>query len=376
MDDKKPVDRVLQQDRIDRNEHSQDAAGHNLPVAEQVDTVVFSLDEFGKLTDISQSWVQLLGFSQQESLHKPFSDFVVEVRSGPLGDKEAKSRLFSPLKHYQLSIAGKHGDLQWFDCTVTLDKDQTSGQLIALTEPRNLDSAEAQVLLQKDKEQFFAFLSHELRNELHGIVGLSELLINTSLNETQQVYTQLIQTGSQQLLKISNEILDYFKIQSPGFQLNESAVDLASSFESMMKPFAYQCEQKGLQFRQNFNKLPACVVCDINRVRQIFINLVQNSLKFTERGYITVGADCVPTEEEGRAELRCYVEDSGCGIPKEKQAHLYAAYSQAHAFDNSSGLGLAICKQLVGLMGGELRVNSEFGMGARFFFTLNVGAQC
>src|SRR3970040_1370729 len=92
MDDKKPVDvdRVLQQDRINTNTYSQDPVGHSLPVAEQVDTVVFSLDEFGKLTDISQSWEQLLGFSQQESLHKPFSDFVVEVGSGHMCVNRAK----------------------------------------------------------------------------------------------------------------------------------------------------------------------------------------------------------------------------------------------------------------------------------------------
>lgn len=377
MEDEKRAEKILQQARIGTIKPAQETMGHCPQLVEKADTIVFSLDESGNLAAINQTWEQLLGFSQQETLYKPLIDFVVEARGGQNSDEDIRPTLFSPTKRYELCIACKNSDLRWFDCTtVFLDNHQVSGQLIAITKPRELGSVRAELVLQKDKEQFFAFLNHELRNELHGIVGLTELLINTNLDETQLTYTQLLEKGSQQLLNISNDILDYFKLQSPEFQLDESVVDLASSFESIMRPFAYQCEQKGLQFRQKFSRLPACVVCDISRVRQIFTNLVGNALKFTEQGYITVGADCVPVQDENRYELRCYVEDSGCGIPKEKQANLYAAYSQAHALDEGNGLGLAICEQLVSLMGGEIKVSSEFGMGARFFFTLNVGSQC
>ncbi len=372
MEGEKPASTILKKNLQGTIEPSA-----TLAVASHEKAIIrFLLDALGNLIQINQAWEELLGFSQEESLGRPLSDFIVEARNSQPNGEIIKPDLFKPVKQYQLLIAGKNGVSRWFNSTVHLAKDETSGQLLAMTEHREIDTIKAELTAKKNKDQHLAFLFHELRNELHGVLGLSELLINTNLDENQRKYTQLMQKGSQQLLKTSNEVLDYLQLQAAEFKLDESDVDLASSFESIMEPFVYQCEQKGLEFRRKFGNFPASIVCDISRIRQIFTNLIHNAIKSTEQGYIEVGADCVPVSgDESQYELCCYVGDSGCGIVKEKQSNLFQAYNQVQEQGEGNGLGLAICERLVSLMGGEIKVHSEYRMGTRFFFTLRVGAK-
>jgi signal transduction histidine kinase/CheY-like chemotaxis protein len=225
----------------------------------------------------------------------------------------------------------------------------------------------------KAKSQFLATMSHEIRTPLNGVIGISELLLGSSLLPKQLEYARLIKSSGESLLFLINDILDFSKIEAGKFELDETEFIVHDLVESVLGILAPKADEKKLDLIATFDgRVPGPIVGDAGRLRQILVNLVSNAMKFTNRGGVRIHTTLDAILEK-QVSLTFSVADTGIGIPKDRQDRLFKSFSQVDASTarlyGGTGLGLAISKKLVELMEGEIHVESEEGKGATFWFT-------
>ena len=225
------------------------------------------------------------------------------------------------------------------------------------------------------RSRFLANMSHEIRTPLNGILGMLELVLNTSLTAAQRDQLGVAKSAAENLLTILNDILDFSKIEAEKLELDATDFALEEAVAGAIRVFAPLAAQKGVLLEVRIDpRIPERVCGDPVRFRQVLANLVGNAVKFTERGAIRVDLELGGGEPPpGYIPVHVSVEDSGVGIPAEKQATIFEAFAQAsHSMTRragGTGLGLAIARELVRLMGGQLQLESAVGVGSRFFFT-------
>ncbi len=229
------------------------------------------------------------------------------------------------------------------------------------------------------KSVFLANMSHEFRTPMNGIIGMSEILLDTELNSEQREYIETVRNSSDDLMILINNLFDFSNLETGNIALEKAEFNLNDLFNGLKKNFGAQVDQKGLQLRFDIDsRIPENLTGDRRRIGQILHNLVKNSIKFTSHGNIKVVCS-LKGKEKDNLRLRFAVTDTGKGIAESKQATIFESFIQADGSMTRAhggvGLGLTISKQLVALMDGTIGVKSREDQGTEFWFTIELQEQ-
>ncbi len=344
---------------------------------------MFITDADARIIRVNRAFIKISGYQEHEVLGQNPSmwssghqnrDFFQEMWAALLQRGEWTGEIYNRRKNGEIfpemlsisAVRDNAGEITHYVAhLVDISDQKAKEQQLRLSSRKARQADEA-------KGRFLAVMSHEIRTPMTAVLGILGLLHDTPVNAEQK---ELIRTGRESgelLLSIINDILDFSKMEADKLELEHSAFDLHQILTQSLELLRSRAEQKGLALILHLgDDLPRYARGDAGRLRQVLANLINNAVKFTDSGNITVHTSAVASRNNG-FELHCEVQDTGIGIPPEKQNGLFDEFSmvdQSHSrAHEGTGLGLSISKRLVLLMGGQIGVESQLGLGSRFFF--------
>ncbi len=335
----------------------------------------------GYFKEVNPQFKQVLGYTKSELYSQPFVELMhpedvestmEEIGRLATGDRDMTVKFENRFRH-------KNGSYCWMAWTATYDEE--SGLLFAMAQDIT-DRKELQQQFKEAKEkaeeanraksQFIANMSHEIRTPMNSILGFADMMKDLVDSDLEKEYVENIHKSGKNLLKLINDVLDLSKIEAGKQQLKVEAVNVERVIDELQSIFALEAADKGLEVRTRIDDdLPATVLMDEMKLRQILLNLIGNAVKFTREGYVEIGIRAKNfVEKESRVHLDFYVSDTGRGIPENKQKEIFQEFEQEdYSISDEyggTGLGLAISSRLAHLMGGSITVDSEEGEGSTF----------
>jgi PAS domain S-box-containing protein len=327
---------------------------------------------------------RLFGYSAFEAVGQPMLMLIPPDRKGEEADILARLRRGERLEHFETVRVRKDGSCIDVSATISPIRDSRGMVVGASKIARDITEwkrAEEEMRKAKEaaeaanlaKSQFLANMSHEIRTPMNGVIGVAGLLLDTELTPEQRQYAEIVRSSGEALLMVINDILDFSKIEARKLSLEIRDFDLDAVVRGAVAVLSMKASEKGLKIAYRMAAgTPTMLRGDPGRLRQIVINLVGNSVKFTHQGGVTIDAG-VEVLDERRVMLHFAVSDTGVGFPQERASALFEPFVQADGSSTrrygGTGLGLTISKQLVELMGGSIGAKSEEGMGSTFWFT-------
>lgn len=360
-------------------------------ILECASDAIITMDESGVLTSINPAFTGMFGYTEEESIGQAFKKFVPSLSLDDLRcttpncarvETVAKNKLGTA---FAVDISLKeivvHGNTLLTatirDITETNQLHERLKEQVADLEELNRELKEARDQAQQAlvmKSQFVANISHEIRTPMSGVLGMSELLLMSDLDQESHVISEHIYLSAKSLLSIVNDILDFSKLEAGKVQLEKRPFAVDHLIEQVVQSIKPAAAPKKIEIETDIDgKIPAELFGDDGRIKQTLLNLAHNAIKFTEQGLVKISAKYEKSDNEN-VHVVFSVEDSGIGIPEDVQRHLFLPFVQADSSTTrrfgGTGLGLSICKSLVSLMSGELGVESEEGKGSKFWFSL------
>ncbi len=349
-----------------------------------------------RFSDVNEAFLKALGYTRDEVTGKTVEELALFADAQQYDDVMKHLRSFGSIQEFELKVRRKDGTIieglfsseaignhgKRYFLTVMIDITERKRIEEKLRETnRNLEEVNSRakdLIIQAEtansaKSEFLATMSHEIRTPMNGVIGMTGLLLDTELNPEQRQYAELVRTSGEALLYLINDILDFSKIESRKLELENIDFHLRVTIEDSVDLLAAKAHEKGLVLANIIDSdVPLHLRGDPGRIRQIVINLADNAIKFTNTGTVTIRTTLI--QEDGhKATVRFSVRDTGIGIPLDKQAQLFAPFTQMDSSTTrkygGTGLGLSISKKLAELMGGTVGLESEPGKGSTFWFT-------
>ncbi|HSH76531.1 MAG TPA: response regulator [Longimicrobiales bacterium] len=338
----------------------------------------------GYFTRLNPQWEIVLGHPTEELLARPLLDFVHPANVEETARELAKLGEGVRTVRFENRCCRADGSYVWLQWSATTYGDEgvvyASARDVSRLKLREEELTRARLEADganKAKGEFLANVSHEIRTPINGIIGMTELALDTPLTDQQREYLHMVQSSALALLDVINGVLDFSKIEAGKLQIEAIDFTLRDTLTGALKPLALVAEKKGIELLYDEGRdVPERLRGDPGRLRQVLVNLVGNAVKFTESGEVDLTTTKVRDLDDG-LELRFEVRDTGTGIPAAELEHVFEAFSQADGSTGrrfgGTGLGLSIASGIVETMGGRIEVESEEGAGSTFAFHLPFG---
>lgn len=379
--------RVARQTELIRAQFEKEALleARHREIASNASDFIFTLDLDGRFTSFNPAGERLTGYSAEQAARMTIFD-LLDSRSARRVRAALRARLDKQIPAFTNEIARKDGTRLWVETgagfvshdgkTVSaygVMRDVTARMQVEEELRRARDAAEANT---KAKAAFLATMSHELRSPMNGIIGMTSLMLDTKLDPEQRDFMETVRSSAQGLLTLLNDILEFSRAEASKLAIESEVFDFADTVDQCLAIVSPIASDRRLELAANIDPtLPRFLVGDRERLRQVLLNLLNNAVKFTDVG--SVSLDIAVEEQSDRcADLRIEISDTGIGIDASMREKLFSPFVQADGSyarrHGGTGLGLAICRQLVELMGGSIGVRSALGMGSTFWVRLRL----